>query len=458
MEKSKKSCEVSGTHVDKNRLRLFYLTFAQTIQSFVRACVHDMRGDFVQLKNISDWLVYIKTLHLKEMDLSLERVRIVAKRLNLFNPTYSIVTVAGTNGKGSCVAGLESIYLTAGYRVGAFTSPFLFCYNEQVRIQGIAVTDDLFCKAFLQIEKSRKNITLTPFEFGTLAAFIIFQNSQLDIVILEVGLGGRLDAVNILDADVSLVTTIALDHTDILGTTRDAIAREKAGIFREARPAVCGDVDPPLSLIECARAINTPLFFQNKQFGFDEKNNSWTWWSEKNRFDNLPLPTLALQNMSTVLMTVELLQEKLPVLRSAIDEALARVTLAGRIQIISDVFTTILDVSHNPASAEWLARNLKKQKIRGKTRAVFSMLADKDIVATILTIKDSIDEWSIAPLSVPRGASLDLLIDSFHQSGVKNVTSYPTIVAAYEEVRRVSTAGDCIVVFGSFHTISRIAF
>ena len=410
----------------------------------------------MRFRTLSEWLTWIKTLHPVEMDLSLERVTEIAKRLHLLNPAYTVVTVAGTNGKGSCVAGLEAIYLAAGYQVGAFTSPYLFQYNEQVRIQGIAVDDDDFCQAFEKVADACQEITLTPFEFTALAAFVIFQQANLDIVILEVGLGGRWDAVNVMDADVALVTSIAIDHAAILGNTREEIGREKSGIFRKNKPVVCGDFDPPLSIINHAADLSSPIFCQGREFKFIDEKNSWTWQSEKNKFENLPLSFLALQNMSTVLMAVELLQEKFPITRNTIDRALSTVNLPGRIQIIPGDVTQIFDVSHNPAAAEFLVNKLRHQSCNGKTRAVFSMLADKDIVSTISIMDELIDEWFVAPLAVPRGASHSVLTESFQKAAIKNVASHAMIAEAYQAAMNKSVIGDRVIVFGSFHTVSGV--
>lgn len=404
---------------------------------------------------LKDWLTKLQNTHVKNMDLSLERVEEVAKRLNLLNPNATVITVGGTNGKGSCVAGLEKIYLTAGYRVGAFTSPILLRHNEYVRIQGVDASDDDFCDAFEAIDKARGDITLTPFEFNALAAFIIFKKAELDIWILEVGLGGRFDAVNVIDADATIVASIGIDHVEWLGDTREKIAYEKAGIFRKNQFSVCGDFDPPKTLIDYANAVEATLFCQNQEFGFEKKEISWNWWSAGKKLENLPLSSLALQNMSSVLMLVELLQNKLPVSVSQIHGALASVSLRGRIQVIPGDITKIFDVSHNPASAEFLAKWMLENPNNNKTRAVFSMLADKDILSTINVLKDLIDEWHIAPLKGPRAASIEMLEECFHKANIKPV-SYATIFNAYEAALKQSEFNDRVVVFGSFHTVSEI--
>ncbi len=410
----------------------------------------------MQKRPLHVWLEHIKKQHRLSMDLGLDRVREVGKKLNLLKPACPIVMVGGTNGKGSTVTGLEAIYHQAGYRVGTFTSPCLYKFNELVRIDGKEASDDDFIQAFEKIEEARGEMTLTQFEFNTLAALDIFQRAHLDIGILEVGLGGRLDAVNIIDADVSVVTSIAIDHAEWLGYTREEIAIEKAGIFRSNRPAVCGDFDPPVTLLAYATEHQVSLYCQGEQFGFEEEKASWNWWSETKREEQLPLPHLALQNMSTVMMVVELMQNKLPVKRAAMDQAMATVQLAGRIQVIPGDVIQILDVSHNPAAAEWLANYLQDQQRAGKIRAVFSMLADKDIISTLLVMRDCIDEWYIAPLETERAASLPVLEYCFRTARIEKVHSYDSIKKAYEEALTVSHTGDSVVVFGSFYTVAAI--
>ncbi len=406
--------------------------------------------------DLSSWLDWIKSLHGKEIDFSLERTAQVAEELGLLNPSCPVVTVAGTNGKGSCVAGIEAVMLAAGYQVGAFTTPFLFRYNEQVRLQGVPVGDEVLCDAFECVAKARGSLTLTLFEFGTLAAMVIFKKAKLDLWILEVGMGGRWDAVNVIDADVAVVSNIAIDHVAWLGNTRDAISFEKAGIFRPNKPAVYGDLEPPDPLVHYANILGTPLFFQGKQFGFVEKDKSWDWWSEKTRLTGLPLPQLMLQNMSTVLMSVELLQSKLPVPSIAIQQALQKVALPGRIQVVpGEEVTHILDVSHNPDAVALLARYLRKSSGAEKTHAVFSMLADKDVAETILAIQDVIDYWHVAPLTTERAASGMMLTHAFHEAKIEKVSFYKTIPDALVMARQQeNSAKKRVVVFGSFHTVA----
>src|SRR3989338_10167387 len=288
----------------------------------------------MQLNTLEDWLGYLYTLHNKEIDLGLGRVKEVARRLDLLTSNCPTIIVGGTNGKGSTVKGLEAIYQKANYRVCAFTTPFLMKHNEQVRVCGQLANDSEFCSAFEKINQARGDITLTIFEFNTLAVLLIFKNNSLDVLILEVGLGGRLDAVNIIDADVSIVTSIALDHTDRLGDTREKIAFEKAGIFRSNQPAICGDTDPPNSLVDYANQLNAPLYCQNNHFTYYETGNHWTWQFGTTNYRNLPLTSLYLQNMSTALAAITLLQSILPVDENSIRSGLNDVALIGRCEVI----------------------------------------------------------------------------------------------------------------------------
>jgi dihydrofolate synthase/folylpolyglutamate synthase len=401
------------------------------------------------------------------MDLGLTRVQAVAKRLNVLTPPCAVILVGGTNGKGSSVAALESIYSSAGYQVGCFTSPFLFKMNEQIKINGIPVTDDVLISAFQHIEHSRGDISLTPFEFHTLAALWIFKAFDLDIWILEVGLGGRLDAVNIIDADVAMVTSIAIDHTEWLGSTREAIAYEKSGIFRKNMPAVCGDIDPPNTLVDYADELGASLYCLGRDFHYKKELLSWHWLSHDIHYKNLPNNTLAHQNMATVLMAVMLLQSRLKIQPNAIYQGLANTNLPGRIQIIPGEVTEIYDVSHNPAAVAHLAKNfdknldnnlaknLDKYPHTGRTIAIFSMLADKDIFNSISVIADKIDAWYIAPLAVKRGASIHQLQTAFSLANI-NPIMFSSIQEAYYQAALNARAGDRLLIFGSFHTVAAV--
>ena len=409
------------------------------------------------LRNLADWLAYIASLHPEEIELGLERVRRARQRLAI-NPSCPIIIIAGTNGKGSCAAGLTSIYRAAGYAVGTFTSPYLFTFNEQVSINGQPVTDEALCSAFRKVGEACMGIELTTFEFLTLAALLIFTGQPLDVLILEVGLGGRLDAVNVMDADVAIVTSIAIDHVDWLGATRELIGKEKAGIFRSARPAICGDQDPPHSLVAYAEQIGAVLYRQGREFSYAEEKSSWSFSShtQKKAYQALPLTSLATQNMSTVLMAVTLLQPQLPVSEKTLRHALAHIHLPGRIQIIEGEVQKIYDVSHNPASVQHLATRLQSMPHQGKTFAVFSMLADKDISASIDAIKSVIDEWHIAPLpqTIKRSANIEQLKAAFHGSEIIHI--HASVEEAFFAAGQRATRGDRIVVFGSFHTVAAL--
>ncbi|MFZ3066728.1 MAG: bifunctional tetrahydrofolate synthase/dihydrofolate synthase [Gammaproteobacteria bacterium] len=410
----------------------------------------------MHLSTMLEWLEWISSIHFSEIELGLDRVKAVADKLAI-SLTCPVITVAGTNGKGSTVAGLESIYLAAGFQVGAFTSPVLFRHNEQVRINGTTPADQAFCDAFEMIEKKRGSISLTPFEYHTLAALLIFQQHPLDVVILEVGLGGRLDAVNIVDADVAIVTTISLDHTEWLGGTREEIAREKAGIFRPERPAICGDFNPPATLIEKAKEIGALFFCQARDFFYDEFSDHWSWEWMDVVYKNLPLTALALQNMSTVLMAVTLLQKQLPVDATVIKQGLANVKLIGRIQVVDGPVQEVYDVSHNPASVALLADWLKAHPVTGKTYAVFSMLGDKDVRTSVSVAKKYVDEWHLAQLDVKRAAPLSELKEACKLEGILEVQEYGSVKDAYLAIKQIAKPRDRILIFGSFHTVAGIS-
>ena len=410
----------------------------------------------MHLSTLSEWLEYIASVHATEMDLGLERVKIVADRLSVLKLGCPVIIVGGTNGKGSTVAGLESIYRAAGYHVGAFTSPFLFKHNEYVRIDGQLASDEDFCDAYEKIEAARGDVTLTQFEFHTLAALLIFKNVRLDVMLLEVGLGGRLDAVNIIDADVSVVTSIGIDHTALLGSTREAIAIEKAGIYRQDKPAICGDPEPPQSLIDAARQIGAVLYCQQKEFKYEVTPVNWSWSFQETRYTDLALSTLATQNMSTVLMVITILQLHLPVTREAIDQGIKNVTLPGRVQVINGTVMQIMDVAHNPEAISYLAKRLEEISCYGKTLSVFSMLGDKDIVGSIKIISPYVDSWFVAPLKDKRAANMDTLQKAFKEAQIDNVHFYSSIDEAFNLAKMKAQLGDRIVVFGSFRTVADV--
>ncbi len=412
--------------------------------------------------NLQDWLEWQSTLHPKEIELGLERVAAVWQRLHpdRFSPT--VITVGGSNGKGSSVAMLAAILRAAGYRVGCYTSPHLWRYNERIRIDGTEASDAEICQAFEQVEHARGDTQLTYFEFGTLAALHIFSQQQLDIVILEVGLGGRLDAVNIIDPDVALITTIAIEHTEWLGHSRDEIALEKGGILRSGKPAVIGDSNPPAVLLELAESLDISPLIAGRDYAWQRHGQKWVWSGSEEQLRDLPMPQLMgefqLQNAAAVLAVIAQLQSRHPVDHAAIYEGLRNVELAGRFQLIEGAVTTILDVAHNPEAAIALAESLRAQACSGATLALFSALADKDIPAVVAPMIGLIDGWYLAPLQEGRAASVDTLQRALLDAGVEPswIRLFPTPSAAFSGAQSDAVAGDRILVFGSFHTVAGI--
>lgn len=409
----------------------------------------------MKLSTLSDWLNQIQLSHEVEIALGLERVQEVAKRLSVLTPPCPVIVVGGTNGKGSTVAGLEAIYRAAGYRVGAFTTPMLFRYNEQVRLNGQSPQDETFCEAFAQIEAVRGDIPLTPFEYGTLAALLIFKAANLEVWILEVGLGGRLDAVNILATDLAIVTNVSLDHMEWLGDTRDAIAFEKAGIYRPHQPAIYGEADIPITLKRHAQAIKAHLYCQAHDYHYEITAKHWHWYSAQASYTSLPPTPLLIQNMANVLMAITLLQSRLPVPESAVHQGFTTLQLPGRIQVLTKPLLHILDVAHNPAAISRLNDYLMTHLCAGKTLAVFSMLADKDMLTSIKNIQDSINKWYIAPLTTKRTISATHLQQTFTTLGLP-YEYYPAIQTAYQAALDAAHPQDRIVIFGSFHTVAEV--
>jgi len=407
-------------------------------------------------KTLPEWLAYITTLHSHEIALGLTRVAAVAKKLDVLSFACPVISVAGTNGKGSNVALLTSLYGAAGYRVGSYTSPHLLVFNERICLGGEKVSDNQLLLAFSQVEKARAAIALTYFEFVTLAALWLFQQAHLDVVILEVGLGGRLDAVNIVDADLALITSIALDHIDLLGETREAIAYEKAGIFRPRCPIVCGDNGPPQSLLDAAAAGQSSLYCVNKDFHYSATEDGWCWQYADTIYSALPRPSLLLANAATSLMVVQCLRNRLPIDSVAIKQGLLTAQLAGRFQQYSQPRWLILDVAHNPASAAVLATQLAEHPCTGQTYAVVSMLGDKDINNSLQYLLPFVDVWLVAGLTVARGISAKKMANHLDKLGVTAYHTYQSVQAAYAHALQCSQATDRIVVFGSFHTVAAV--
>ncbi len=407
--------------------------------------------------DLNSWLLHLENLHPKAIDLGLERVSYMANKLGLSNINSFVITVTGTNGKGSCVALLEIILHSAGYKVGTYTSPHLLRYNERIKINGKEVTDQALCEAFAHIEEQRGDTTLTQFEFGTLAALLLFQQANLDILILEVGLGGRLDAVNVIDPDLAIISTIALDHTELLGNSREAIGREKAGLMRKGKPVVCGDFEPPATIKEHAEQVGAILYsLQEKKFGYKMGKGNWEWWSENLHLTDLPLPKVELQNAATVLKALELMPPSFSVSRSAIQSGLEKVFLPGRFQITAAPIQRIYDVAHNPASAVLLAKQLVANPAKGRSFAVIAMLNDKDQQGTVIPLLPLIDTWFVAGLPVPRGGSAHTLVQNLSFLEALHVLEHTSVANAYRMALQEAQEGDRIIVFGSFYTVAEV--
>lgn len=407
-----------------------------------------------------DWLAYLESLHPKTIELGLDRVACVKQALEL-TPNFPIITVGGTNGKGSTCAMLESILTAAGYRVGCYTSPHLLAYNERVRVNRTHISDDELCHSFAAIEAARGDTSLTYFEFGTLAAMWHFFQAKVDVVVLEVGLGGRLDAVNAFDADCAIVTSVALDHMDYLGDTREAIGFEKAGIFRAGRPAICSEENPPQRLLDHAQKIAAKLQVIGQAFRFEATREAWQFQGKRTSHHALPYPALRgayqLNNASACLAALDELHGRLPVSENDIRRGLLEVTLPGRFQVLPGYPVVIVDVAHNPHAAQALAANLLAMHCTGRTIAVFAMLADKDIAGVVRAMKNVVDVWIVAEIQEKRGAALEHLKGVLIEEGLAERTiTAKTISAGFAEACRMATENDRILAFGSFYTVADI--
>jgi len=411
-------------------------------------------------KRLEDWLAYISVQHSREMELGLERLKIVARRLGLVRPGCPLITIAGTNGKGSCLATLESIYSVAGYRVAAYTSPHLTVFNERIRVDRRFSRDDEIIDSFQAIEEVRGDVPLTYFEFATLAALLIFSAANAGVMLLEVGLGGRLDATNLFPADVALITQIGLDHVQWLGEDREAIGREKAGIIHPHTVAVLCDPDPPDSLRAIADGNPARAWQLGRDFCYREHARTWDWSCGSAVWRDLPRPCLPgrfqLDNAAGALMTVHALEERLPVAVELLRDGIHDVTLQGRYQLVSEAPRVILDVAHNPDAAAALAANLAAEHVAGRTFAVTAMLADKDIPATLKPLAELVDTWCVAPLEVPRGARAGQLAGALRDLNAGECIVADSVEAAYQHCQGLAGAADRVIVFGSFHTVGAI--
>lgn len=399
---------------------------------------------------LAAWLHYLERLHAKPIDLGLERVSHVATGLNLLRPAPWVVTVGGTNGKGTTCRLLEAILLASGMRVGVYSSPHLLRYTERVRIQGDELPEAVHSEAMAVIETGRGATSLSYFEFGTLAALQLFRQASLDVVILEVGLGGRLDATNIVDADVAVITSIALDHTDWLGPDRASIAREKAGIFRRGRPAIVGEPDRPATLDAAAADSGAVLYARDRDWWWHQDGQHWRWWDGLRELTALPLPAIPLENAATAVAAVGRLPFAVP--EAAVRQGLREAALPGRFQCIGRAPLAILDVAHNPHAAGYLARRLAALPRTGKVRAVVGMLADKDIAGTLACLRGQVDVWYCASLDGPRAASAAQLAAHLDSDAQR----FEDVLSAWHQAIADAAPEDCVLVFGSFHTVAPV--
>ena len=412
-------------------------------------------------ESLSGWLELLESRHTVQIQLGLDRVSRVRDALDVRSDAV-VITVGGTNGKGSTCAMLEAILLAAGYRVGCYTSPHLLRYNERVRIDGREVDDQTLVGAFRAVEEARGETLLTYFEHGTLAAWWAFCGAPLDVVILEVGLGGRLDAVNAIDPDCAIVTGIAMDHMDWLGDTREKIGLEKAGIFRAGHPAICSDPVVPATLVDHARAIGADLKLVGEDFGFSGDRTQWTWWSKGGaRRGGLAYPALRganqLLNASAVLMALETLRQRIPVSMQAVRQGLMLVELPGRFQVLPGRPSVVLDVAHNPQAAGVLSENLSNMGFFPETWAVLGMLADKDVEGVVKLIQDRVDHWMLVSLPGARGLSAERLEQRLRSVGVRgDIQRFESPAEGYAAARKSAGEGDRIVAFGSFLTVADV--
>lgn len=414
------------------------------------------------MKTLQDWLDFCERLHPVTIDMGLERVREVAERLQL-RFECPVITVAGTNGKGSTCAMLEAVLLQAGYRTGVYTSPHLVHFEERARLSGQAASAESLAEAFATVDAVRGKVSLTYFEFSTLAILWLMSRADLDAVILEVGLGGRLDAVNIVDADCAVITSIDLDHMAILGNDRETIGREKAGIMRAGRPVVVSDPMPPQSVVDQAQAAGADLWRFGRDFNFSGDKQQWAWAGRGRRYSGMAYPALRganqLVNASGVLAALEALRSRIPVTAQAVRNGLAMVELPGRFQIVPGEPVLVLDVAHNPHSVAALAENLDAMGFYPTTHAVFGAMADKDLEPMLERLQPLVDRWYFTDLPLPRAAKAQALQAAWQTQNTRKDAScsvHADPKAALLAAISGADPADRIIVFGSFYTVGGV--
>ncbi len=412
----------------------------------------------LRFRSLDKWLQWQESLHFTAVELGLERCRRVANNMGLLNPAYNVISVAGTNGKGSSITLLDRILRNAGYKVGRYTSPHLLQYNERISVNGKSVSDNELCESFDRIDRARGDISLTYFEFGTLAALDLFRQHNVQLAVLEVGLGGRLDAVNILDADASLITSIDIDHQEWLGNDRETIGREKAGIFRNLAPAICSDPNPPQSILNCSDALGTPISLLGREYWFNYDDDTWSWSTTDMCLKKLPRPMrycdFQIQNASGVLMLLHKIRDEYPVSVDNIRQGLESFRLTGRFQIIPGDIPKILDVAHNRESMKELVNNLKMISCQGKTHIILGMLKDKDHRLVLKELGKVASSWHFVSISHDRGIEAKMLTSELSSiSRDENVSEYRSMKEALDKISKLSMPDDRIVITGSFYTV-----
>lgn len=399
---------------------------------------------------LNTWLDFLLAIHPTEIDMGLGRVSLVAERMGLTCLGQTkVVTVGGTNGKGTTCAMIEAALQLSGKSVGVYSSPHLLHYNERVRVNGVDANDESLVAAFETIETARAEISLTFFEYATLAALYLFKQAKLDVVLLEVGLGGRLDATNLIDADIAVVTSIDLDHQDYLGDTRELVGAEKAGIFRANRPAIVGEPDCPQSVLDVANRVGASLYRVNNEFSYQVSDKAWHYHGQRFELDKLPLPYLPQPNAATVIAVLEHLCPEISA--EIIAKAVGTTQLAGRLECLSDTPKVIVDVAHNPHAARYLQSRLASMPKR-RLVALCGMLKDKDARSVLQTLSADVDSWFLCDLSVPRGATAAELA-ALMPSGA-SASTYTEMSDAWDAMKAQLQPEDVVIVFGSFYTVS----
>lgn len=404
---------------------------------------------------VSEWLDYLENRHRQEIKLGLPRIKLFAENLDLLQWKIPVITVGGTNGKGSTIAALEAIYSAAGCRVASYTSPHLMRFNERIKINQKPITDDDLCAAFSFIHKEEREKVLTYFEFATLAALWHFKHSAPDILLLEVGLGGRKDATNIIDSDLAIITTVDLDHQAFLGDTKEAIGYEKAGILRENRQLIYADENPPESVLDCAKRLSVDMYQLTRDYSFHIKQKELTLSLQSKPLCTIPLPRINPKAASAAVLASYLLQQKIPVEKDNLIQAMHSVHILGRQQLIVNPKLTVLDVAHNQQAAKLLAHFVSSFQSKKRVHAVFAALKDKDILGLIEPLYNLVTFWYPSMLPGKRASDKETLLNKFAQLNLK-IDLYESPEVAYHHACKNVEEGDLIIVYGSFLTVSAV--